>query len=61
MPVKAIEEEIGLDALLKGYAPGQLYAELTEITRKAFVPRLFVQTWKENPLALLLDKQVSHA
>jgi hypothetical protein len=61
MQIRAIES-VDWAALenLDQYAPGQLYAELQEITRKAFMPRLFVQLWKQTPsLAAYLDQQVS--
>ena len=56
MPVRAMPDAELLNGMLAN--PGSLYAELMEVTRKAFVPRLFVQVWREAPLAQLLDRQV---
>jgi hypothetical protein len=45
---------------LDQYTPGELYAELAELTRRSFMPRLYVQLWKgHSPLASVFDNQVS--
>jgi hypothetical protein len=61
MPVRApkLVSVLPMPDLMQ-YAPGQLYAELAEITRKAFVPRLYAELYrKPSALALLWDRQVS--
>ncbi len=42
-------------------APRNLYAGLTNATRQAFVPRLFVQTYDKSPLTDLLKQRISSA
>jgi hypothetical protein len=64
MPVKAVDLTASLLSELQAiegrYVPGQLFEELAAVTRRAFVPRIYVQIWKEPPsLAWLLDQQVT--
>jgi hypothetical protein len=64
MPVKAMPTLADLEAELNReldlYNPGELYAELQAVTRKAFVPRLYVELSRSNfSLAQLWDKRVS--
>jgi len=56
MPIKALEREIGFDALL---GPGdrapyltsleEMMARLQSVTRRAFLPRLNVQLYQSRP------------
>ena len=53
MPVRGIIQDIEPTLLM----PADLYAELAAVTRRAFVPRLYVQLYKTNPLLALYGKQ----
>lgn len=62
MPVKAISfEDLLRERMDEAYRitrdsiSENLYGSLTNVTRAAFVPRLFVQTWFASPLLEALD------
>ena len=53
MPVKALvlpEEPLTI------YTTQALYAQLCDVTRQAFVPRLFVQLYATNPMLDMLQE-----
>lgn len=54
MPVKAIETDI-YEEVARSISR-QLYGDLADITRKAFVPRLFVQVYHRTPLLYALSE-----
>lgn len=56
MPVKAIDvAEFEWSPFYTAYPVGSLYGELTEMTRAAFVPRLFQQIYFASPILQALD------
>lgn len=50
MPVRGIVQEVALPIMR-----GPVWDELAAITRKAFVPRLFVQLYRTNSLLLAMN------
>lgn len=47
MPVKAFDFDAVFEGVFRSYAGG---FELVDVTRRAFVPRLFVDTWIADPM-----------
>lgn len=58
MPVRSISENIFAEAHWIEHIPmsPDMYSDLIAVTRKAFVPRLFVEIYRENPLLLLMHQ-----
>ena len=53
MPIRGIIQPISLQGIPLTFDGG--YAGLVDITRKAFIPRLFVQVYEQSPLLAFLS------
>ena len=59
MPVRAIDLEFGTGFEFSGILPDihNLRAEFTAVTRRAYVPKSFVQLYRSSPILKLLAPQ----
>jgi hypothetical protein len=58
MPVRGIIQDVGVEY---GVISADMYGDLVSITRKAFVPRFFVQVYKQSPVLWLLAELEAEA
>lgn len=61
MPVKSMEDA----AIILGEGDRMPYLaspqDIAAVIRRAFVPRLYVQMWKENPMMIALEQEIARA